>query len=73
MLRLLLIISLVVYVLYKLGVFRIFMNTQVRGNGQPRNFNRRPYDGNVNIDAEPDAKKKKGYRGGEYVDYEDVK
>jgi hypothetical protein len=79
MLRLLLIITLVGYVLYKLGLFRALTNPAIRGNGPGRNFgSKRPPDGNVNIDSVPDpgqdaAKKRAGYKGGEYVDYEEVK
>ena len=68
--RILLIIALVGYVLYKLGIFRIVLNT-------PRNqaHFRRQNDSNVNIDSMPSDKepRKAGYKGGEYVDYEEVK
>lgn len=68
--RILLIIALVGYVLYKLGIFRIVLNT-------PRNqaHFRRPDDRNVNIDSMPSDKQSKraDYKGGEYVDYEEVK
>ena len=41
--------------------------------GNPRR--RKPSGGNVDIDYEPGKEKatKKGFKGGEYVDYEDVK
>lgn len=70
--RILLIIALMGYILYKLGVFRILLNSSPRGQGQFR----RPGDGNVNIDSTPRDKqsaKRAGYKGGEYVDYEEVK
>jgi hypothetical protein len=40
--------------------------------GQPRRS--RPSDGNVNIDYVPgkEGKGKKGFKGGDYVDYEEV-
>lgn len=74
MVRFLLIMSLIVYVLYKLGVFRIFMSNQVGGPNQGRTFNRRPPDSNVNVNS-ASSKNKKGsdFKGGEYVDYEEVK
>lgn len=73
MLRLLLIFTLVGYVLYKLGLFKIIINPQVRGQ-QPRgNFNQKPSDGNVNVDSTTKEKKGSGFKGGEYVDYEEVK
>lgn len=73
MLRLLLILSLVGYVLYKFGLFKIPLNQPP----QNQNFNRRPNNGNINVDSpdSPAQKTKKGsdFKGGEYVDYEDVK
>jgi hypothetical protein len=73
MLRIILILSLVGYVLYKFGLFR-----QITNPNPPQNFNRRPSNGNINIDPTPDsaaqkAKKRSDYKGGEYVDYEEVK
>ncbi|HLT81443.1 MAG TPA: hypothetical protein VKZ86_10460 [Cyclobacteriaceae bacterium] len=69
--RILLIIALVGYVLYKLGIFRLLLGTSMRG----QNHFRRPNDGNVNIDSVPPDKqsRKAGFKGGEYVDYEEVK
>lgn len=71
MLRLLLIISLVGYVLYRLGLFKIFTHTEVRGHRPNNNFNRRP--GNVNVDSNPKQKKDSNIKGGEYIDYEEIK
>jgi len=71
MLRLLLIFTLIGYVLYKLGLFKIFTHSQVRGQQPHTNFNRRPADSNVN--PAPKEKKGSGFKGGEYVDYEEVK
>lgn len=69
--RILLIIALVGYILYKLGVFRIVLGTSVRGQAHFK----RPNDGNVNIDSVPPDKqsRKSEFKGGEYVDYEEVK
>ncbi len=70
MLRILLIISLVGYVLYKFGLFRF----QVNQHPPHQNFNRRPPNGNINIDpTKQTPKKKSDFKGGEYVDYEEVK
>lgn len=73
MLRLLLILSLVGYVLYKFGLFRV----QINQPPQNPNFNRRPDNGHINVDS-PDsaarkAKKRSDFKGGEYVDYEEIK
>ena len=68
MFRLLLTISLIFYVLYKFGFFR--------GITQPPNSqqNRRPPNSNVNVDGMPPKDKKRSdFKGGEYVDYEEVK
>lgn len=63
MFRILLIILLVGYALYKLGVFKIFTQAEVKGHND-----------NVNIDsAQKQDKKRSTFKGGEYVDYEDVK
>ena len=38
------------------------------------NIKRRPPDGNVNVDSAPDrGTRKPEFKGGEYVDYEDIK
>jgi len=70
MLRLLLIFSLIFYVLYKFGFFRI-ISQEARSQ---QNFDRKRTNGSVNVDASPPKEKKKGdFKGGEYVDYEEVK
>ncbi len=70
MIRLLLLFSLIFYVLYKLGFFRA-ISQQARGQ---QNFNRKPSNSNVNVDAAPPKEKKRsGFKGGEYVDYEEIK
>lgn len=76
MLRILVIVTLVGYVLYKLGLFRGLINPVInKGPGPGRNF-KRPADGNVNIDSMPEEKhrtRQSHPKGGEYVDYEEVK
>lgn len=68
MLRLLLILTLFFYVLYKLGLFRVFVH-QVK-SGYTDSHNR---TGELNIDQPPPKQKKKpNLKGGEYIDYEEV-
>jgi hypothetical protein len=70
MLRLLLILSLIFYVLYKLGLFRVFVqqaNNGYRDASKPR-------DGNVTVEPPtPRSPKKPSLKGGDYIDYEEVK
>ena len=71
MLKFLLILVLVIYALSKLGLFRIFVQSNKGYN--ERQYDRRG-DGNVNIDHNPNQNRKKSeFKGGEYVDYEEVK
>jgi hypothetical protein len=66
MYRLIIIFGLLFYVLYKFGFFRS-LSEETRQGRKPRN-------GNVNVDsAPPKEKKRSGFKGGEYVDYEEVK
>lgn len=69
MLRLLLIISLIVYVIYKVGslFFRAGAASQQLRNQQQRNF-----DNNAGSDPR-ERKAKRGTKPGEYIDYEEVK
>ena len=68
MLRYLLIFSLIFYVLYKLGFFRSL------SSGYAEKDTRRPPNSNLNVDnVPPKEKKKSDFKGGDYVDYEDVK
>lgn len=69
--RLLIILGLIGYVLYKFGslFFRAGAASQ-----QARFQQRRPNNGNPNVDPAPDKPTRTGkVKGGEYVDYEDVK
>lgn len=68
MFRILLIFSLIFYVLYKFGFFRALTS------GYNESNNKRPPNGNVNVDSAPSKEKKRpGFKGGEYVDYEEIK
>ncbi|HMG93105.1 MAG TPA: hypothetical protein VK589_23780 [Chryseolinea sp.] len=69
MFRFLLILSLIVYAIYKIGslFFRAGAASQQLRNQQQRNFDN-------NVGADPRATKAKGgKKGGEYIDYEEVK
>ena len=69
MLRFLLILSLIVYAIYKIGslFFRAGAASQQLRNQQQRNF-----DSNVSSDPR-EGKSKGGTKAGEYIDYEEVK
>jgi len=68
LLRYLLIFSLIFYVLYKLGFFRSL------SSGYTEKDTRRPKNSNLNVDnVPPKEKKKSDFKGGDYVDYEEVK
>ena len=70
--KFLIILGLVAYVLYKFGslFFRAGINSQHVHDSQKR----RPTGGNVNVDFDPNEKKRKnGTKQGEYVDYEEIK
>lgn len=87
MLKFLIIMTLVIYLIYKVVqfLFKVFIlgatgqDTYRRQQYQRQQQNHRttPRDGNVSIDFTPKDQSKKGqtdgYRGGEYVDYEEVK
>ena len=68
MLKLLLIIAITVYVLSKLGRFLFGMGTY---SSQNQTYRR---DGNVNVNKEEaKSKNKTTIKGGEYIDFEEVK
>ena len=67
MLKLLLIIVITIYLLSRIGRFFFGMSA----SSQNRHFNRPP-DGNVNT-TNPKNKAKTTIKGGEYIDYEEVK
>lgn len=69
MLRWLIGITLIGYVLYKLGFFRALSG----GYSEPLN-RKQPNNNNVNVNnMPPKAKKRPTFKGGEYVDYEEIK
>jgi hypothetical protein len=71
MLRFLLIVSLIVYVLYKFGFFRGLAQGM---QGDPQGSTRRSPNSNLNVDSVPPKEKKRNdIKGGEYIDYEEVK
>lgn len=66
MLRFILILTLVLYVLYKLGIFRLFFYHASEGY--------REKDGELKIQArQKKSAKPSSFKGGEYIDYEEVK
>jgi len=68
MLRYLLIFSLIFYVLYKLGFFRSL------SSGYSEKETKRPPNSNLNVDnVPPKEKKKSDFKGGDYVDYEEIR
>ncbi|MEQ8362368.1 MAG: DUF4834 domain-containing protein [Cyclobacteriaceae bacterium] len=70
MLKLLLIIAIAVYVLSKFGRFFFGMGM----SSSQRRSHQRPPDGNVNVSGtSPKSKNNSDIKGGEYVDYEEVK
>jgi len=84
MFKILIIFFLVIYVVFRLGGFIIRMlfsgfsnqQRQTSQSGQRPQQYRKPSDGNVNIDYMPKDKKQRpqgDIKGGDYVDYEEVK
>lgn len=80
MLKLLALILLFVLFLRSIGFLLRFLLGRGLANRASREFNegqtrkRRPSGGNVNVDYVPkkENKNQKGFKGGDYVDYEDV-
>jgi|JI71714B2RNA_FD_contig_21_525915_length_417_multi_3_in_0_out_0_1 hypothetical protein len=69
MFRWVIIISLFAYVLYKFGFFRSLSSGY--NEKQPL---RKPPNSNVNVDNPPPKEKKRStFKGGDYVDYEEIK
>jgi len=68
MYKLIIILVLLIYILNKVSVFLF----RVAGKQPPTNF-RKPPDGSVHMDPTPRKGKKGGLKGGEYVDYEEIK
>ena len=66
--RFILILVLICYTLYKLGFFRGLFS------GYAHKDKQKPHDSNLNVDnVPPKEKKKSDFKGGEYVDYEEIK
>lgn len=84
MLKFLIIVLLVGFLIFKvLGLFfRVLLGGSATERNNGRNYRNQQYqssgkhkDGNINIDYVPgngQAKKPKNFKGGEYVDYEEV-
>ena len=78
MFKLLLIFFALFFIIFRVGGFflRLLFGGVQRTN--QANYNRsnqqhKPKDGNVNVDYIPDEKKgKKNFKGGDYIDYEEV-
>ncbi len=80
MFKFLLIIGLIFYVIYRVAGFffkMVFLSAQQRSQGgshAERQSQSRPKSGNINIDYVPqDKKHKNDFKGGDYVDFEEVK
>jgi hypothetical protein len=67
MTRFLLILALVGYVLYKVGGFFFKVGAASQQPRQPRP------QGNVHVDSAPKKEKDGHIKGGDYIDYEEVK
>ena len=68
--KFLLIVSIVFYLLYKLGLFRASIYMGDRGRDDFRNQNS---NGDVHVHTNgKKSNKGSGYKGGEYIDYEEV-
>ncbi|MBS1558257.1 MAG: DUF4834 domain-containing protein [Bacteroidetes bacterium] len=70
MLRPLIIIALIIYILSKVSslIFRMSSSSQ-----QNRNFQQRRPEGHTRVDSKPRKNKQGTIKGGDYVDYEEVK
>jgi hypothetical protein len=71
MLRWFIIFSLIGYVLYKLGFFRALSS----GYNEPLNRKQANNNNNINVNNTPPKEKKRpgSFKGGDYVDYEEIK
>ena len=72
MLKILAILVLIWIFFKALGqIFRALLGTDANRSTRYTSTNQRKKEG-VNVDYDPNAKGSKGYKGGEYVDYEEV-
>jgi len=69
MLKLLIILALAVYILSKIGGFFF----RIGAASQNRNSQSRRPEGSINVDSNPKKDKRGTIKGGDYVDYEEVK
>ena len=75
LLKFLLIVGLIGFVFFRvLGVFfRVLTGPSPDQRASGSRATKQPRDGNVNVDYIPGKQKSKnGYKGGEYVDYEEL-
>ncbi len=73
MLRFLLILSLIMFVVFKLGGFFFRLAAGSNTNRNPQQASNRN-SGNVNINRNPQqTSKNRDFKGGEYIDYEEIK
>jgi hypothetical protein len=70
MLKLIIILALVAYILSKVGGFFFRAGAASQQN---RNFQQRRPEGNISVDSAPKKDKRGNIKGGDYVDYEEVK
>lgn len=67
MLKFLLIVGIVLYLVYKIGSFFF------RAGAASQQFRNPQRPGNFNAEANSKAKKSSSFKGGDYVDYEEIK
>jgi hypothetical protein len=75
MLKFLLIFFVIAYLAFRLGglLIRFMMGGLGNNRNTNRTFTTKPKDGNVSVNIDPKKDRgKKGFQGGEYVDYEEV-
>jgi Na+-transporting methylmalonyl-CoA/oxaloacetate decarboxylase gamma subunit len=70
MFRFLIILALIFYILSKLGGFFFRVGAASQRN---KNFQQRKPDGNIHVDSARKKEKRGNIKGGDYVDYEEVK
>ncbi|MBS1506845.1 MAG: DUF4834 domain-containing protein [Bacteroidetes bacterium] len=68
--KLIIILALIAYILSKVG--GIFFRAGAASQ-QNRNFQQRRSEGTINVDSAPKKEKRSNIKGGDYVDYEEVK
>jgi hypothetical protein len=68
MLKFLLIVGLILYVVYKLGT--LFFKA---GAASQQFRNQRPADSNQNVNGAKKKDDSRAYKGGDYIDYEEIK